>query len=543
MSLSPPFLPLWISATQGGGVPSNTFAPGAAHVDWRNTSMFTLAALTSTGTTVPGGDNGPVVDTPVLLCSLWLRGPQPGVINPATLAGGDIAANIEELTGIPGTTSTEANPGHGVAFDNAAGAGTLRVCTAAAQAYTHGSPPDPTFAGLYQAFTGAGSSEWTHILYALDGTPLGTTLKLMSVCINGIKIGAGGCNVASVPGLYNAHVSNAFGWLIGNINAANTGLATYDIAEVYCNYSSSGGLDNANNIPAATIAKFIDANGKPVFLGAHGELPTGRPAQIYFSASKSDGSPGNAADFVINKGTVTNAFTTANVFDAGFGPGVITAGRARIVAAYGEAIGVGLASPFTTPSTGFAIKAGDLIQLFASLTEPAAPTDHNIQTPAGYSLIKRNGPTANTLNSSMVCQRIAAVDGETTALTFAFTGVTSNRGGQWSIVVIRGADPITPLDAVTVADYGPVVNTTAFGTPAITSIAPNCLLVNYISAWSGGETMTVIAGETRQYTNTGNAPLVQHWEQLGAAGLVLAKSSTSSTPDGGTGYSITIKPA
>lgn len=59
----------------------------------------------------------------------------------------------------------------------------------------------------------------------------------------------------------------------------------------------------------ATIRKFIDADGKPVYLGANGELPTGIPPAIFFS--------GLAASFPTNLGT-GGAFTlTGTLTDAG----------------------------------------------------------------------------------------------------------------------------------------------------------------------------------------------------------------------------------
>ena len=71
-------------------------------------------------------------------------------------------------------------------------------------------------------------------------------------------------------------------------------------------------LDGHGNIPASTIGKFINGLGKPVSLGANGQIPTGAPPAIYLSLAV--GNP--ASDFATNLGTggdftITGALTTA----------------------------------------------------------------------------------------------------------------------------------------------------------------------------------------------------------------------------------------
>jgi hypothetical protein len=48
-------------------------------------------------------------------------------------------------------------------------------------------------------------------------------------------------------------------------------------------------------IPEATRHKFYDAQGKPISLGDHGEIPTGNSPAVYLT--------GDASSFGTNKGT------------------------------------------------------------------------------------------------------------------------------------------------------------------------------------------------------------------------------------------------
>lgn len=60
-------------------------------------------------------------------------------------------------------------------------------------------------------------------------------------------------------------------------------------------------LDGSGNIPAATLAKFINANGKPVYLGSTCQLPTGSAPAICLS--------GNSTTFPTNLGSSGGTFT------------------------------------------------------------------------------------------------------------------------------------------------------------------------------------------------------------------------------------------
>jgi hypothetical protein len=67
-------------------------------------------------------------------------------------------------------------------------------------------------------------------------------------------------------------------------------------------------LDGSGDIPLATRRKFIDALGKPVFLGANGELATGTAPAVFLS--------GDASTFATNLGTGGAFATTGTLTDA-----------------------------------------------------------------------------------------------------------------------------------------------------------------------------------------------------------------------------------
>lgn len=83
--------------------------------------------------------------------------------------------------------------------------------------------------------------------------------------------------------------------------------ATFDLADFW--WAPNVSLLSGSTIPEATRRLFIDASGKPVYLGASGELPTGTPPAVFFS--------GDASSFATNKGTggpftLTGSLTNAS---------------------------------------------------------------------------------------------------------------------------------------------------------------------------------------------------------------------------------------
>lgn len=71
-------------------------------------------------------------------------------------------------------------------------------------------------------------------------------------------------------------------------------------------------LDGGGDIPLATRRKFINGSGKPVYLGANGELPTGVAPAVFLS--------GNAASFGTNQGTGGSFVTTGTLTNASTSP-------------------------------------------------------------------------------------------------------------------------------------------------------------------------------------------------------------------------------
>jgi hypothetical protein len=138
-------------------------------------------------------------------------------------------------------------------------------------------------------FTIGGSVAWHHYLISVDTNhPAGQ--KIAKASIDGVPVAV----------TITSDVSAAFniGW---SEDATNTILGInptrlpndgqrWNMADFW--WTTKEYVDATD---PAVIAKFIDGDGKPVYLGANGELPTGTIPTVFFS--------GNAANFGTNLGT------------------------------------------------------------------------------------------------------------------------------------------------------------------------------------------------------------------------------------------------
>jgi hypothetical protein len=510
--------------TTGAGKASAAATPppvsaiNAVHFDWQNSALYTTSALT--------GPGGPLADTSKLTVSYVIRGvPNTAVQNNSgrKLTSGfvDLVSAIEA-----GAQGSETVPGQNTVYDTAEGPGTLRVnltSTAGTQcqyliAPTNVPPPQ--------------RSDYNVITYSFDGSSTTSSVKAMAVALNGVEIGSGGCASSGGTAAFLAGISNANGWLVANLNA-NTGQSSFDIAEVFVDFSHAI-VDSSNHFVSGALAKFVDGNGDPVDTGADCASVFGSPPDLCFK--------GPAATFGTNKGTVTNTFTATGIMPASYNPGPVPAHQVRYIGAYGEAVAAE-ATTVTAIDTGMTILANDLIFQGIMLTDPSSSVDHNPACPSGYSLVRRQAPTSNTLMTSALCYRVATSNGEATTATWpTWTGAPDN-GGLWFTAVFRGADPAAPIDDSASTDNGGASNTSTFVAPSVTATSGDDLLVNFVMGWFS-DTFTIPAGETRELTLTGlgrNA-VVSHFEPLSGAGATGARTLTVSRSDGGSGYSVALKP-
>jgi hypothetical protein len=503
----------FVAPSAGGGL-------SAVHFDRIKSALYTTSPLANA--------SGPVADTPVMTVSYVIR----GVPNTAAQSNGgrsltsgfvDLVSAIEA-----GSQGSETVPGQNTVFDTAQGDGTLRfnLATAAGAQCQYlinpGNVPPPQ------------RSDWNVITYTFDGSGTSSSGKAMAVALNGVEIGEGGCNSTGGSAAFLAGVSNANGWLVANLNA-NTGQATFDIAEVFVDFSHTMATAT-NHFIAGGLAKFVDGNGAPVDLGDHCEKVFGSPPDICFR--------GPAATFATNKGTVTNAFTASGIFPASYGPGPAAAHAVQFVGTYGEGV-TPSATTFTTIDTGMSILAGDLIIQGVELTDTQVSVDHAPPCPTGYGLITRIAATGNTATTGALCSRRATTDGESTAVTWPTWIGAPGDGGFWFTSVVRGADATTPIEDSAASMNGASGNTTAWTAPSVTAASPNDLLVNYLLGWAADD-FTVPAGQTRERSFGGSSggrnTVVINFEPLSGSGATGTRSYTSNLADGGAAFSLVIKP-
>ncbi len=506
--------------------PTTGYAPRAIHFDATSTLNILSALATAAG---------PVSDTPTMTWSFWIRSIPKSSTRLNTSATSFITEMMSTLIPPVITTSYEGEQGHNFFYDNPSGRyGTARINLGTALA--DGTANNPNTCN-YVVQTPSQSTEWTHYLIVFNGSFPGIS-KRMAVYVNGVKQGAGGANVGAggSTGPFLINVSNSRGWTMGNHSIDDTAFGTFDIAEVFIDYASDAGIDASNNVSAATLAKFIDANGKPVSLGADGSAPFGHKPHMYWS--------GPAATFATNKGSVNNAVTSANLYDASFGPGPVPAHKVLHMGTYGDAVPSGI-GPFTTSDCGISIKQGDIIVFFAQILDQSGYVNHNVQMPPGFTLLAQ-ASYPSTLASTAIGWKKAAADGESTALPFNWLG-TSTRTGNYTYSVFRGADPVSPIDACSLV--ASTVASTSYPCPSVTpaSGSANDLLFNGVASWNAGN-FTAPSGSTRCYTHA-NPALVHHWEYLSSAAatgvrnVVSLGNGGSPISDVGHQFSLLIKAA
>lgn len=170
-------------------------------------------------------------------------------------------------------------------------------------------PPDISyywaFGNIEKSSTVNITAGWHHILLSVDTAhPIGE--KLLKMYIDDVDTSiaisdSGGATVQTFTGLP---------FEIGREIGGTEPLKNTDMADLWIAPGVSFLV--AGDIPVETRRKFIDANGKPVFLGSSGAAPTGAAPAMFFS--------GDAAGFPTNRGT-GGAFTlTGSLTDSGTSP-------------------------------------------------------------------------------------------------------------------------------------------------------------------------------------------------------------------------------
>jgi len=145
--------------------------------------------------------------------------------------------------------------------------------------------------GNYIAFPAENvqTAVWTHALVAVDVQGVAFAVYIDDINMNAVgQVSAGSPTVAALNGLPFYVGDDLFGAFYEG-----------DMADLWIN-TGTDAIDESGNIPEEIRRKFITADGKPVFLGDDGELPTGVSPVVFLS--------GDETEFATNRGT-GGAFT------------------------------------------------------------------------------------------------------------------------------------------------------------------------------------------------------------------------------------------
>lgn len=496
----------------GYAPPVAFYTPSGVHFDWSKTAYYTTSALTTAG--------GAVADTAHLTVSYWISALPFGAgmnvianVNTGVQAG--IASNLQGIT-----QNAEEVPGQLSLWENT---NLIRINMADPLGTTNGNGHQCDYAATVPQTPAP-----MHVLYSFDGTPAGTA-KNLTLYVNGVKVGAGGCTASAVSGVFSAGVSNANGWNLGNFSNAQTGQATFEISDVQVDYTISI-VDASNNISAANLARYITAAGKPVDPGASCEKALGHAAHICLT--------GGPAGFATNKGTVTNTFTQTGLMAATLTPGYTPPNTVQHLGTYGEDCGGGVAT-CTTVSLGVPTLIGDTILQFLDISDSSGANNHGPPAcPTGYTSLASTAPTTNTAQTTLLCKRVVLSNGETDAVTWTWT-TNSSRTVFWTTTILRQTNGV---DVAAALVNNPVTDTVNFVSPTLTTTADNDALLTYFTHFTNNQSMTVPTGTTRVFSSSfSGSKVAVNFEQLGVAGSVAARTATTSPADDGAAYAVAIK--
>lgn len=315
MSLTAPFLPLWLSATEGGGQ-GPLFTPSPA----RGFYILQDAYYGLAGSSI----NAAGVDGKAYTFSFWVA----GVAEPSNVGGAAPGAVVTLyggafMGGDPTTFFEPANgasPGIGFSFDS----------TATRLAANFNANPAPLGSQATTALEWGGDLAknmaptvgiWNHYIFTWDTA----NANRWAVYKNGTDARAAGWATAAfftlnmIYNLYNPNgfTLNNFPQTLGHANQSAGWFADFWVDQRYIGNAS-------NQIPATTLAKFYNG-GKAVDLGAAGDIPTGSQPVLWIR-DRGNGIPAQAgaapAVMAYGPGVGAPAVVGNNQgFPAPYGPG------------------------------------------------------------------------------------------------------------------------------------------------------------------------------------------------------------------------------
>lgn len=192
--------------------------------------------------------------------------------------------------GVPWGSDPENQYDNIISFD---GAGNLNVFAGQGANWVSVIVPVPANT-WFHCFTDADFSDLTNPLIVYVGDTLYTTIA----------------NTAGDPSSVTALDFNGKSLWVGSDSFGGDEY-TADMADLWVAPGVSLRSGSAS-IPTATRRKFIDGSGKPVYLGANGEVPTGSAPAVFLS--------GDASSFGTNLGTGGTLTTTGTLTNANTSP-------------------------------------------------------------------------------------------------------------------------------------------------------------------------------------------------------------------------------
>ena len=518
--------------------------PQAVHFDNEASYLSTNgAALTSAGTTVPGGDTGATANSSVYYFAFRVR----GVTVTSTTPSGIRASTTSSFTDFISPTETASDTsetlpgGPDFVWDNGAGNyGTFRLNNSDASGNTAGHScnfnghypdlQDNAWHSYYGAFSGGNTGSAKFLAVYRDGVLIGqgctygqTTAMLLGIASRGWQVRN------SVQNLQGKGVME-FGDIIVDWSVAPVCVSTGPITINGISYTCPGG---ANTMPAAIQALFYSALGSVDFT----KVPKvfGHTPQILLT--------GGPSGYLTNKGTVTNLTTHGTLFTAATGPSSTASGRAYVNWGYPGLITASSTSA-TTDSGGNSIPQNSLILLREDLTDTSGVTAHNPATPTGFTLIASLTPCgSNNPVTTTIWGKIASAS-ESGAYGLSWT--TGNvQVSSWTLYDVQGAPTASvaaAIDAVASQGNGCTTNTTSLTAPTVTPSATNDTLLSLYTGWSNADSLATPAGQDRVVSMAEQAKsYVTATEEYLTTTAATGTRTATVTSDSGNGVNIAIR--
>ncbi|HWA03387.1 MAG TPA: hypothetical protein VG819_07645 [Rhizomicrobium sp.] len=438
---------------------------GAVHSGCAAATIGGLAFLPymSLGTNVALG----VTNTPTLTYAFWLNGTYDQT-NPTNLQGvqfwSNPASNCEVTGGpAPGLCGAIDSPDgrFQMSFNNSAGVN------------------NNTDAIKFEAQAGS-DGIWHHYLVSMD-----TVNRVSALYFDGANTGvtANPLPQGAIPDL-----NNSGGFHISGILPNSTGPSLQYVSEIVgaevsivCTGAGmpktmngiSVTCSGANTIPPEILAKFINSKGKPVNLGSRCQNPFGgRVPEICVRSDK----PSNLGSGGALMPLVQNA-SYGGVYPAPYGPKGIPKHQATMKWLQAKNAATVSNNSMTTSAGSMPIAAGDLIVIWAGISNSSGTTDYGMTCPSGFKQVGPVNDTSRSVNSVMCYKKLTHKDNLSGAYTISWSSGGAGRCHDWAMADYTH---VRAVDQAGLNYNGPTSTTSHLTAGGLTTKAANETVV---SAW------------------------------------------------------------